>query len=272
MKKIKKYFIRLVGNKNKKKYSKKDIKTILIPGGRIGDVIVKTPMIRELKKEFPNSEITVSVTGGANKIIDNNPNVDKILLVKDKAKKSRISKIVNGLLESYKKNKKYDLIFDVGNSINFFHILGLRLVSPKILIGSKRVEKYGIKSTELNIFDYYIEKKDHARDITLEMLKPLGIKIEKKEYEIFIPKKIEEKYKTLFDENKKSIIFNYRGSSIRKSLTEKEILYFLKELENINQNIEVFVLTMPLDYNKIKQTILKMNLKKIKVAPKLIVF
>lgn len=44
------FFIRLIGKKKREKFEPKKIYKILIPGGRVGDIVVKTPMLRELAK------------------------------------------------------------------------------------------------------------------------------------------------------------------------------------------------------------------------------
>jgi len=62
MSKFRGIFIKLVGMKNKEKNIElKNIRRVLVLGGRIGDMVCETPLIRELHdfkdKNYPNEEI-----------------------------------------------------------------------------------------------------------------------------------------------------------------------------------------------------------------------
>ena len=60
MVRVRGFFIRLAGMKKKEKdIELKNIRRILIPGGRIGDMVCETPLIRELHNFFPEAEIDV---------------------------------------------------------------------------------------------------------------------------------------------------------------------------------------------------------------------
>ena len=46
---------------------------------RIGDVVLSTPLPREIKKKYPNSYVAVLVKHYTKDIYLNNPNVDEII-------------------------------------------------------------------------------------------------------------------------------------------------------------------------------------------------
>ncbi|MBX3044232.1 MAG: hypothetical protein KIT33_03850 [Candidatus Kapabacteria bacterium] len=54
----------------------------IIQLGRIGDMVLMTPLFSEIKKLFPESEITVFAGPSNNSIIQNNPNISKIFTVR----------------------------------------------------------------------------------------------------------------------------------------------------------------------------------------------
>ena len=56
---------------------------LIVRPDRIGDVVLSTPLPREIKKTFPDSFIAVLVRKYTQDIYLNNPNVDKILLIDD---------------------------------------------------------------------------------------------------------------------------------------------------------------------------------------------
>ena len=64
---------------------------LIIRPDRIGDVVLSTPIPRELKKTYPDCFIGVLLREYTNDIYANNPNVDKIII--DSEKKDLKSKI-----------------------------------------------------------------------------------------------------------------------------------------------------------------------------------
>lgn len=94
--------------------SKLAIKKILIvQTAFIGDVILVTPLIREVKNFFPKATIDVMVTPETSSIILNNPNIESVLLF-DK-RKNKVGSFLKTL--SVIKNKKYDIAFSPHSSI-----------------------------------------------------------------------------------------------------------------------------------------------------------
>lgn len=62
---------------------------LIIQTAFIGDLILTTPFIREVKKQYPDSSISLIVNAGLESIIKNNPYVDEIIgLDKKKSKKA----------------------------------------------------------------------------------------------------------------------------------------------------------------------------------------
>ncbi len=84
-------------------------KILVIQNKRIGDVLISSVIANNIKKVFPNSHITYFVYDYTAGVLENNPNIDKIIAVKDK----ELKKIPNLFKEILKVRKnKYDIIFD----------------------------------------------------------------------------------------------------------------------------------------------------------------
>ncbi len=74
-------YFRILG---KKKLEKANIKKILfIKSGAIGDVLMTTPLIRGVRRRFPNAEITYFVGEWSKDVLKNNKNVDKVISFPD---------------------------------------------------------------------------------------------------------------------------------------------------------------------------------------------
>lgn len=272
MSKIRGFFIRLVGMKKKEKNIElKDIKRILIPGGRIGDMVCETPLIRELHELFPNAEIDVYLDKIVAPLFKNCPYLNVIETKRGSrfVHKVKILRIISSWYDALLKRKKYDLYFEFANGLRFYSIFALRIMKPRYSIGVLREEKHGIKKDELTIFDVYIKKSKskHMRDISLAGIEVLGKNIKNRKYELFLGE-AEERYKDYFYKENINIIFNYTGGNIKKNLSIEEVKESCKKLIEIDKRIVVYVMTLPDKYEELEEEIKKWEEKRIKICDK----
>ena len=88
-------------------------KILIIHTAFIGDVILLTPLIKAIKKCFPDSQIDVLVVPACKNILENNPNINTILTFdKENRKISSFFKIFGKLRET-----KYDIAFLAHSSL-----------------------------------------------------------------------------------------------------------------------------------------------------------
>src|ERR1035437_9483979 len=78
----------------------KQKRILIVRPDRIGDVILSTPIPREVKKTFPGCFIAVLVRPYTQDIYINNPNVDKIILIDD-------CKSIKSFFNNVKELRKY---------------------------------------------------------------------------------------------------------------------------------------------------------------------
>lgn len=104
---------------------------LIIQTAFLGDVILATPLLAELKRIFPEAEIDMLVKKGNQGLLDNNPNLTQVFVL-DKSKGKLRS--LKELISTFRK-KKYDLILN----LHRFGSSGLIAVSS----GAKKV--YGFK-------------------------------------------------------------------------------------------------------------------------------
>lgn len=261
--------IKLVGKKRREKIKKEKIKRVLIGGGRIGDIVVKTPMLEALSKLNENVKIDITVVKGAKCLVENIPYINEVIELDEKPTRNKIIKGYRELAGALKNRKKYDLYFDFTNNCRFIHTLSLKLMAPKYLIGRYRLEKFGIKKDELTLFDNYIDVKDdaHAVDINMDYLKPLGLHKENRKYRLYLGKN-ERKYENYFEKSKLNIVLNHRASSEPRSLTLEQLKDLSLKLINLNKDIVVYIISLPSEYKILKELVENLNMKNIKLLPK----
>ncbi len=154
---------------------KMEVKRILvITLSNVGDIILTTPVIKTLKKEFPGARLDVMVGPQGKEIFEKDPAVFK-LIIYDKhlpiAEKRR--------LQLKLKKLKYDLVADIRNTV-----FGL-LIGPKFRTAT--IQKFPGSVV-------------HSKKRHLYRLKSLGIANLEDESYIYIPKEDEEHVAKLLKE------------------------------------------------------------------------
>lgn len=158
------------------------MKILVIRFSSMGDIIYTTPVVRCLKKQIPGAEVHFITKPAFKYIYDNNPYVDKLLLLKPE-----LSATIKDI-----KAEQYDYIIDLHNNLRTALIklrtgiksstykkqtirkwlslkFNLKLVPPVHLVDRymKAVQFLGVKNDDQPI-DYYI-KADHQLDKLLPL-------------------------------------------------------------------------------------------------------
>lgn len=162
-----------------------DIKKILIIHlRRIGDILLCTPSIREIKAHYPNSEITFLTEEPFYDILSGNPYLDNIILLNENEKKG--FKEYHEFLKKIRKHK-YDIVFDFyGNprSSLITYISG-----AKYRVGYD----YRIRKYFYNINIPIIDEPRYVVQVKFDLLRAIGINPVNEKMDIFIPQETREK-------------------------------------------------------------------------------
>jgi len=84
-------------------------KILVIQNKRIGDVLISSVIANNIKKIFPESHVTYFVYDYTTGVLENNPNIDRIITANDKELK-KLPKLIKTITAV--KKEKYDIIFD----------------------------------------------------------------------------------------------------------------------------------------------------------------
>ncbi len=212
---------------------------------KIGDSLVNTIMYKALKTSYPEIEITV-LTGKAGKaVLNNNPDVDKIVLWENKKNIKNIFTL-NAL-----KEEKYDLMINL-DDFNFFKSL---FIVNKI----NAALNIGFNKEEYKLYDISIEwKKEiyHESDKCIEVLKRAGITEEKLNYFFYLKEEEIEKGKE-FWENKSGlkIVINFYGASKHRSFTLNKAVDILEKLKKMQFDYSVGIVFPPNKKNEVSNIV-----------------
>ncbi len=176
------------------------MKILIVQTGRIGDMILTTPMFRVVKEQFPAAELHVLTSAKGMPIIANNSCVDKILL-----REKGLAGLLAALLKV--RMEHYDLWIDPKDHSSSESRLLARYSGAK--------KKIGFNKNEKPVFDISIPSDNenfslHAVERNLRTFASLGYEDKKiVRPELFIDSQIEsEVSKALLQSEKKLVVVN----------------------------------------------------------------
>ena len=125
---LKAILLKTLAKKKNVEFNIKDSKKVLmLRYDRIGDMIIATPVFRELKREYPDIEISVLASKSNFIVLKNNPYVDKVYV----NNKNNFFLDLPTLLNLRK--KRIDVCFEFDHSIVRHAILRLIIIKTALL-------------------------------------------------------------------------------------------------------------------------------------------
>lgn len=162
--------------------NKEEIKNILIIRYRfIGDTVLTTPFIKNVKENFPNAQVDILVSPNSGELIEGNPNINKIIYLNTtdfhkyevkstelKARKAEVYYSLIGCAIALKKNN-YDLAFVLKRS--FSSALLSFFIGAKYRVGFNTEFRSFLLTTSVKY-----EKNLQESENFLNCLKPFQVK------------------------------------------------------------------------------------------------
>ncbi|NIJ53205.1 glycosyltransferase family 9 protein [Dyadobacter arcticus] len=151
----------------------KPTKFLVLRFSSIGDIVLTTPVVRCLKKQFPQAEVHYFTKSKFEFLLKDNPYIDKIWLWDNNA-----SQILKAL-----KNEKFDYIIDLHTNIRTLKIK-LSLGVPSFSFSKLNVQKWLMTQFKINLMPDL-----HIVDRYMGTLKSFGVVNDGEGLDYFIPYK-----------------------------------------------------------------------------------
>ncbi len=261
-KKIKAQLLRFFTSNKKRDFDIKDVEKVLFfRYDRIGDMVITTPVFRELKLFFPEIKVSVLASKTNQSVLTNNPYIENVYV----NHKNNFLSDLKTLLILRKKN--FDACIEFDHSVVPHAIIRLKIINPKIVISVSKKGRYGVKGSELMLYDFYTENNDglHFRDIWLETLTPFGIKPKSNHYDLFCTdaqKQVAYNFISKFHD-KFLIGINLEGAVKGKKIEFKDLEEICRRLVYVHNNIQVIILSAPNNFKRVGEMIRKMKLNHV---------
>lgn len=202
--------------------------------GLFGDVLFRTPILRSIKKKFPNSEITVIVDKIGYYVLYNNPNVNNLTII-NRNKKNRLNYVWNKIKTQFKIIfSRFDLVVDLYNGSSSRNMARLSFSKFFIATDGGGREPY-----------YDFSNQTHYTNKLFNSLYGLDLDRESMSVmpDFFINENIENRilnnYKNLKNENKYLISLGSGG--LEKILETRKTYEIIKHLYNFHDLIPMIV-------------------------------
>jgi len=256
---IKAYLLRRLTSRRSVNFDLKKTNNVLfLRYDRIGDMVISTPVFRELKKVIPNINILVLASKNNKNVLKDNPYVDEIII----NNKNNLLSDFFKLIKLRKRN--LDVCIDFDHSVIPHSIIRLRIINPKKIISVVKDGRYGVRGDELVMYDFFTKKKEnmHFRDIWLQTIKPFGIESTFNNYDLFTsPKQDKFASNFLLKYTKKfKIGINLEGAVTGKKIEDIELENICKKIMKKHKDIQIILLSAPEKFKKVNQLRDKMNL------------
>ena len=216
----------------------KQLRFLIARIDRIGDVVLSTPLPREIKKKYPNSFVAVLVKHYTKDIYLNNPNVDEIITYDnpDKTEKS--------FWELVREIKRFKF------SHAFMLLPNEKLNYVLFAAGIKYRVGVGHKLYQFLTFTKYVDRKKyiplrHEADYCLDMIRKIGIQVQSILPLIHLTDtervKVDDFRKKYLGINQKLIGINISSGNSAPNLNESE---YKKLILMLKQNLDYKIAVM----------------------------
>jgi len=236
-------------------------KILFLRYDRIGDMIITTPVFRELKLNRPKIQLDVLASKENIDVIKYNPYISKIYT----NNKHNFFKDLITLFLLRKEN--YDLCIEFDHSVIPHIILRLLIIRPKKIISVKKDGRYSVPGRELKIYDYYTDRENnqHFKDIWLKTLKPIGVESKNSKYDIFLSDYSKNLAKKFLKDSLPyfKIFFNLEGAVKGKKIPFDDFVDISKKIITNFSNVKIFVISSPKNYYSTKLNVDNISNKNI---------
>jgi lipopolysaccharide heptosyltransferase II len=218
---------------------------LLIRLDHLGDVLLTTPAIKSLKKQFPHARVTMVVKEWSFEVIKNNPHIDKIVLFnpfwtipRQEGKKTVGVAGIYQLVRQLRK-ERFDLAIDFKGDF--------RNILIACLSGARRRVSYAIRGGGFLLTDVVpYELKIHEIDKNLKLLTPLGIDSKDDKMELLARDEDMAEVEQIFNQeeiesNRRTIGLHYGGASKFKCWQMEDFISLAERItENNSTNVLIF--------------------------------
>ncbi|MBB5607303.1 MULTISPECIES: glycosyltransferase family 9 protein [unclassified Janthinobacterium] len=194
-------------------------KVLILRNDKIGDMIVSTPLLRELKRRYPHWQIDVAASSANRAIIDACPHVNDIIIWDKQPLLRDLRTSIADL-----RQRRYDVIFNPYNRFSIPLLLRIKWLGARYLTGFA-IPKYGSSTARLGMFDHTVpcDRSRHILDSYFATFAEFKLGQVDQRYELFgvdaHAARIDAACDTLLEKYTGLFCLNFQGSNLQRTVS-----------------------------------------------------
>lgn len=202
--------------------------------GLLGDVLLRTPVIRALKDIYPNAEITAIVDPIGKEILQYNNHIDNIIVFKRNNKNKLIKQIdkIRGILLI--RREQFDLIVNLYNGGSSPLVVKLSQAKYKLGFCNQKIKYiYNVKN---ECKEDRLKERQRLSNHMISIIEPLSSKKYSLKPQFDTPKKSVDNMNRFFIEHdydlEKVYVLNFGSGDLKKILPASKYFYLVEYIYN----------------------------------------
>ena len=194
-------------------------KVLILRNDKIGDMIVTTPLLRELKKNYPHWQIDVAASSANRAVLADNPHVSDIIIWDKQPLLRDLRTTIADL-----RRRRYDVIFNPYNRFSIPLRLRIKWLGARYLTGFA-IPKYGSSTAKLGMFDYTVpcDRSRHILHSFFATFGQFGLRDIDMRYELFgvdaHAARVDAACDTLLQTHEGLFCLNFQGSNAQRTVS-----------------------------------------------------
>jgi ADP-heptose:LPS heptosyltransferase len=194
-------------------------KVLILRNDKIGDMIVTSALLRELKKNYPHWKIDVAASSANRDVIADNPHVNEILIWDKQPLLGDLRTTIADL-----RRRRYDVIFTPYNRFSIPLLLRIKWLDARYLTGFA-IPKYGTSTAKLGMFDHTVpcDRSRHILHSFFATFEQFGLRDIDTRYELFgvdaHAARVDAACDTLLRTHEGLFCLNFQGSNAQRTVS-----------------------------------------------------
>lgn len=231
---------------------------------RIGDMIVTTPLLREMKLAFPHWHIAVLASPMSQAVLHDNPYVDAVYV-------NHKHHVLRDLAVLWRlRRQRFDVCVELDHSVVMHAIVRLRLLRPRAVVALHKDGRYGVPGSELALYDRYSprSKDTHFRELWANALTCFARQPASLSYDLFpsVDARSAARELALSYPGRILIGVNLKGSIPEKHMSLAELAQLAQALQAHEPRCLLLVITTPAERAELARALSTLAMPMVQLA------
>jgi heptosyltransferase-2 len=170
-------------------------KILIIRMSSIGDIILTSPLIRQLRQKYPDARIDYLIRKEYADLVRYNPHLSNNIELDVRQGRAELKALREKI-----RHEKYDLILDLHRNLRSTYLRSFTGHSPLLKIRKNQILRFLLVKFKINLYAKFYGHPLSVAEKYLRAAAPLGLTTDDMRLELHLPEEVAEKGKTIWRE------------------------------------------------------------------------